>query len=57
MRIVTLPRSEILAAVHDYFWARDEDPTVISRDFFDYHLRQGRSPEQIYRIACGMKES
>lgn len=42
-----------LASVHAFFREHNEDPRVYAQGFFEYHLRHGLTPEQIFRIACG----
>lgn len=44
---------QAVAAVHAYFSARGEDPTVITPAFFLYHLSHGKTADQIFRIAVG----
>lgn len=41
----------------DYFRARGEDPTLIAPDFFLYHANEGKTPAEMYRIACNRRES
>ena len=48
--------SNYLLAAHAYFRARGEDPTPITPDFFRYWAQQGKTPEQMYRIACNSPE-
>jgi hypothetical protein len=61
MRTQTLVRCEHvldqLAAVHAFFREKHEDPNVYSPDFFHYWIVQGKTPAQIFRIACNQKES
>jgi hypothetical protein len=57
MRIVPLPQFDALAAVHAYFLERYEDPTVISRDFMEFWIKQGKTPQQIFQIATNRRES
>jgi hypothetical protein len=44
-----------LAAVHAYFLARGEDPTVFEPEFFLFWIAQGYSPAQVF-AAAGCKE-
>lgn len=40
-----------LAQVHRYFREHGEDPLVITPEFFLYHLSQGETAAEIFRIA------
>lgn len=46
-----------LNATYLYFWGHGEDPRLVDPSFFEYHLKHGLTPKQIFAIACNRRES
>lgn len=44
-------------AAQAYFRARGEDPSLIAPEFFVYWSNEGKTPAEMYRIACNRRES
>jgi hypothetical protein len=51
----TPEESQRLLDAHAYFRSQGQEPQHFAPDFMAYWIRQGKTPEQIYEIACNRR--
>ena len=51
----TREESDRLIAAHAYFRSQGDEPQVFAPDFFAYWIAQGKTPEEMYDIACNRR--